>query len=512
MALTKWTGEHHPRSPPLQNDTTWEFDTKYPFKTATNIPANQTGAPSLLDLPDELILWVISELRAIRLDQPQSLAFKNKHKETNRQYENFYRRSALYALCLTSKRLNRLAVPALYDAVVGSTTNYGINPLRLILRTFTDREELRCHVRYVENLLEDCLGNRLSNDLDDLEDSVGAELVTEYFAKLAWIVRMCPNILQMSVISIESNNFTFWGHLLDPIDDGQEEQDGGNLLGAPKQILRKLKKLTLQTNVSERYFNDHTIDFDRIYSELLKFSPLTELRASGVCVPYRPISSIPSGTTMESLQRIEITQCTLPLESVDKLLSACNNIHHFFCHWAHLHCEMSKGPVILLPNLQRHNRSMETLCLMANVGIFRSTSGSWVSFPSLCQMTTLKEAKLCNLFIPDMECRKRSPFDNPTVPIAPELTPSLEHLTISYNMPYINAEVWRDSVLEKMQRLAADCTQYLPRLQTLAIQYEEGVISLRAGDDEDLVRRFREKGVQLNIVKDLDVLATLDQD
>lgn len=138
--------------------------------------ATSTRTRSLLDLPDELLLLVIYELLAIRLDQPQSLAFKNRQKETDRQYENFYRRSALYALCLTSKRLNRLAVPALYDAIVGSTTNYGIDPLRLVWRTLTDREELRSYVHYIENLLEDCLGNKLSSDLENLEDMAAEQL------------------------------------------------------------------------------------------------------------------------------------------------------------------------------------------------------------------------------------------------------------------------------------------------------------------------------------------------
>ncbi|KAL5394204.1 hypothetical protein PMIN04_008508 [Paraphaeosphaeria minitans] len=506
------------QTPPLQKYTAWGFETNYPFKAAKNIPATQIGARGLLDLPDELLLWVVSELRATRLDQPQSLAFRNKHKESDRQDENFYRKYALYGLCLTSKRLNRLAIPALYDAVLGSTTNYGLGRLRLIWRTLTEKEELRYHVRYVENLLEDCLGNRLSADLEDLEDLVGAQLVTEYFSKLAWIVRMCPNIAQMSVISIESNNFTFWNHVLDPLDDGQEEKGGGDLSGAPKHILCKLKKLTLQTNVSRVYRNEPSVEFDHIYSEILKFSPLVELRACGVAAMddvevFNPgISSIPLGTTIESLQRIEITQCSLPLESVDKMLSACNSLRHFFCHWVHLRCEMSHRQVNLLPNLQRHRKSLQTLCLMGNLATFGSTTESWVSFPSLCQMTALKEAKLCNLFLPDSECRKRSLSDNPTVPIAPELAPALEDLTISYNMYYLRPETWGSSVLARLQRLAADCTQYLPRLRDLTVQYEGGEISPWAGDDEDLVRRFGEKGIHLSIVKDVDVLAMIGQE
>jgi hypothetical protein len=159
-----------PSPPPLQKDTTWEFDTKYPIKSGTDATIPEIGALILFDLPDELLLLIISKLLAIRLDQPQSLAFKDRRRETDRQYENYYRRSALYALCLTSKRLNRLAVPTLYDAIAGSTTSYGINPLRLVWRTLTEKEELRAHVQYIENLLEDCLGNKLIYDIDYASD------------------------------------------------------------------------------------------------------------------------------------------------------------------------------------------------------------------------------------------------------------------------------------------------------------------------------------------------------
>lgn len=143
------------------------------------IPCGGSIMPNILDLPDELILLVISDLLAIRLEQPQSKAFRNRHRETDRQYENSYRRTALHALCLTSTRLYRLAVPALYNTVTGSTTSYGITPLRLVCRTLRHNEKLRLHVQYVENLLEDCLGNKLARDLDELRPCAAEELGTQ---------------------------------------------------------------------------------------------------------------------------------------------------------------------------------------------------------------------------------------------------------------------------------------------------------------------------------------------
>jgi hypothetical protein len=319
---------------------------------------------------------------------------------------------------------------------------------------------------------------------------------------------MCPNIQQMSVISAESPIFTFWGRLLDIVEVDASTYLEGNSRRIPRQSLRKLQKLTFQTNVSETYMEQHTVDFNRIYLALLAGSPITELRASGVTggLPYQ----VPPGSTFKTLQRVEITQCTLPIEDIDNVLSTCDSLRHFFCHWAFLWCHLSYQQTNLLPNLQRQHKTLETLCLMANRTGFDSTSESWVSCPSLSQMTTLKEAKLCNLFIPDKQCRKPAlPTSALKVPIAPELPPSLEHLTISYTMQYIDLETWRLSVFASLQQLADDCTHYLPQLRELVIQYEGVEVGPYVDGDLGLIRRYGEKGVRFSVVEELDVLATL---
>lgn len=114
------------RAQPPQRPSKWELESKYPITTvAAARSGTEPGSLTLLDLPDELLLLIVSQLHAIRLDKTQSQAFKDRAKETDRQYENYYRRVALYSLCLTSRRFNRLAVPVLYSATVGSTTRYG---------------------------------------------------------------------------------------------------------------------------------------------------------------------------------------------------------------------------------------------------------------------------------------------------------------------------------------------------------------------------------------------------
>lgn len=138
--------------------------------------AAQSRPRGLLDLPDELLLEIISNFTAIRLDQPHLVAWKIKGKERYRQRENLHSKSALYSLCLASKKLNRVATPALYDAVIASTTEYGLGPLRLLWSTLLERRDLRTHVHYVENLLEDAFGHRPYDDFSNWNEPLG-ELV-----------------------------------------------------------------------------------------------------------------------------------------------------------------------------------------------------------------------------------------------------------------------------------------------------------------------------------------------
>ena len=113
-------------TPPLQRNARRKIEHRHPATTSVaETIGDGTGSLALLDLPDELLLLIISQLHALRLDKTQSEAFKHKEKETDRQYENHHRRIALHSLCLTSKILNRLAVPVLYSAFTGSTTRYG---------------------------------------------------------------------------------------------------------------------------------------------------------------------------------------------------------------------------------------------------------------------------------------------------------------------------------------------------------------------------------------------------
>lgn len=297
---------------------------------------------------------------------------------------------------------------------------------------------------------------------------------------------MCPNIQQMSLISVESPVFTLWGNILD----------------LPEHSLLKLEKVAFQTNTREDYDRGETRPFNQILFGLLQCSSLRELRASGVVGEYS--YEKPLGMKFQHLQRLEITECTLPHENVDDALSVCESLRHLVCHWTFLWCQLSHQQIDFLPNLLQQQKSLETLCLTAKRAGFDSTSQTFITCSSLHRMTALKKAKLCNIFIPDKQCRLIAlPAGAPEVPIAPELAPFLEHLTISYTMHYINPDEWRNSVFISLRSLADDCAHYLPHLRELVIQFEEGRVGSHDGDDQELVRKFDERGIRLSIVEEL---------
>lgn len=311
---------------------------------------------------------------------------------------------------------------------------------------------------------------------------------------------MCPNILQMSVVSIETHESTLWKYLLDTLKPGQPGFAAEVFQGSTGQILPKLRSLTLQTDMSQNYWGDLLADFSDVFSQLLARSPITELRACGVGV-INPRSSIaPVGANFETLQRIELTHCRLGLDRVDALLSSCNNLRSFMCHWHYLSCEMFHQEIDLLPSLGRHSKSLEDLCLTMNLGAFDISRGAWVSSPNLCGMEALNEAELSNLFIPDRTLRKYTYGSGQPISIASGLPPSLEHLILSYNLDSGNA--WDDFPILDLQRLADDCPRYLPRLWDMTIDHgNRRITGPLVQVVEDLIRHFKENGVQLRMEK-----------
>jgi hypothetical protein len=410
----------------------------------------------MMELPEELILYMVCNLKAIRSEEPQSQAFKNPSRERARQRENRLRQATLHSLCLSCHKLCRIATPVLYSSFVGSTTLYGVRLLNVFFATLSTRQELGLHVEYVENRLSDYLGHALHNDLKNFPNSAG--FVADYFVKLAIVVRLSPNIQYLCTVSIESIDETLWSHILPDSTLRWTIADHG---------FPKLHTLVLQTNTtSELASVSDRGSFSTIFYEMVAAPRLTCVRALGAIFErpftvWRPFSN---------LQQIELTEATSDLNAIDQLLCACDDLTRFTCQWQHLSLPSGQSSVDLLPGIVKHKRTLETLWLIPSRIYWSDIDPISISFSSLSHLTTLKEAKLMNLVILDGATHV-------PVPLSSLIPQSLEHLTVLHHIIWSNAQVYGLKVLQALWDLAYDCTRQLPNLRELIVQHELSYLS-----------------------------------
>jgi hypothetical protein len=314
------------------------------------------------NLAEELAEEILFHLSSIRSYEPQSTAFKDKKNEKARQRKNRVRQRALYAICLTSHCLRRIATPILYASFTGSATLHGWKTLQLFKRTIctpqaTNIATLRINhaecLLYLENRLSDYLGNNL---YDDMEPSHAENMVANYFCMLADVIRSAPNLQHLSVVSLETTDVSLWGYLLPghcslTLDEKNPAGHG----------LTKLQTLCLQIHMAAYDSANVDISFHDICLAMTRVPLLSDFRASGVATSGQPLSHLESGS-FKRLQRLEITECVLDFDEITDILTACEGLRHITCAWAYLD-ETVIGPCKLYTGLLQHVETVESLHL-----------------------------------------------------------------------------------------------------------------------------------------------------
>jgi hypothetical protein len=123
--------------------------------------ANDALGPPFGELPDELILLVLSHLEVQRgfiLDPAL---------EAERQADNARTVGALHSLTLTCRRLAGIATPYLYTNFIQTIRHLGATAC--LLRTLADNPGLARYIKYVEDLTIDphkSMGNRLHSQMN----------------------------------------------------------------------------------------------------------------------------------------------------------------------------------------------------------------------------------------------------------------------------------------------------------------------------------------------------------
>lgn len=424
--------------------------------------------PSICDLPDEILLGVLRGLEAIRSYETQSIAFKHKGAEKGRQRENKIRQQALYALCLTSQRLRCISLPTLYASSITCATRMGLGKLELFHKTISSPENairqskpLAEHLKYVENRLADYLGNSLQDDEVFQEKSV-----SRYFHLLSRVVLCAPNVENLCVVSLEHNEVSFWEHLF------AKSYPSKNLIG---HGLNKLKYLSVQMHAQTWFHVPRVAVFERLSLTFQSFTMLSELRISGAAT-NRDSGVVFYLGELPSLQRLELTECTLEMYEVAHLLLACNNARHFTCKWAFLHGACS-GPSELHAALLAHADTLESLTLdMRQVRYYPYISTDVKLLSSLRPLKTLRSLVISET---GFFSSNLSILDFPDLildPGVPELLPeSLWHMTILIqgdNKPY-DEKVLEDAF--PLWQVVHDRKVEMPHLKTLCVKSRHGL-------------------------------------
>lgn len=436
-----------------------------------------------MDLPDELVLHIVSSFHAIESFDPQAQAFRLKEQEKARQCENNERRTALHALCLTSKRLRRICEPLLYSAFMGSSTWSGLLPLQLFIRTLTEQPALSDHVKYIENRLSDYLGNGL---YDDLEFYGAVDMVKEYFDTLAEVIGRTRNLAHLNVVSLETSEVSLWRHLI----QDKELPPRMAMHGFPK-----LQTLCLQIHTEDYGLGEESAWFQRITNALLSVPTLKQIRASG------PTSGavIPFPGKHKSLHTVDISECILDFVEVVQLTAACTRLKNIGVHWAYLNSHGFHMPD-LYSALHIHANTLETLRIDTREVRFCADDfpleplGNFRMFPQLRSIEICETSLLANtmsiLDFPDQRLSIR---------IAQLLPPSVENFTLLVKSEYGYNDDCRIDESFALWDLTEDCLTMLPNLNEVTIKssYDLQAINLTAS--------FRDAGVKLRLVREIDV-------
>jgi hypothetical protein len=438
---------------------------------------------SLQTLPDELILGIAQQLSCIRSNETQSTAFRDREGEKSRQSENCIRQSALHSLCLTSRQLRAITTPVLYSAITGSLTWYGLKPLQLFHRTVTapaagigrGQRRLIEYLQYVENRLADHLGNSLSQDSSRHQ---ARSMATEYLSLLASVVTLAQNLQGLNIVSLETEDISFWGNILPHI-------------GTPP--FQRLHSVCVQVHTyGNMLISDKAASFHGICAELTSAPLLVDLRASG----FTPSSWTHNfHVKFKRLQRLELTDCCLDIDNVLELWAACERLQHIACEWAFL-LAFEAAPKDLYAGLLRHRTTLKTLDLdmrevrFGDAFVAPAKLGSLQPFPSLesvriCETTLLGHVWSLTCFPEQvLQCRitELLPASLKTFSLLVLGTQDMENIS-RLDEPLI---LWN---------FVNDCQRGFPGLKEVRIEGSHYLHAPRT------VRAFEEIGAQFGLVK-----------
>jgi hypothetical protein len=437
---------------------------------------------TLHDLPDELVLELVRHFSYIPYGPLLSTTLARQCSNGERRPTNRESQLTLHSLCLTSRRLRKIATPFLYASFSEMPTWHGPEPLQLFLRTIScPKPGIGLQVRFVTYLqyVESSSQEEIHRCRPWNQPAKESDQMTaHYFQLLARIVECATDLRSLFVVSTETDDISFWKHIL------LTESHSSSTLNC-------LQKLQF-SNFGGHWWNTNSALYNRVFQAMVYLPMLEDVRALGI-FSDRPTFSLHG--TFKSVQRLDFPACGLSIEDVGKLLAACNGLLHFTCSWSTL--PTYTKPSEFYAGLLRHRTSLKTM----HVDI-RSAYHNCAGFAhgsrlgSLQDFTALESLGICErLLLGTVE--RQAAFLYPVSPprISEVLPVDLKQLTL---VVYNDYDIDSDKT-SSLMNLAEDCQYHLPALKQVSVDCNTDLNAsnlIKAFRAFNLTKPFEDAGVR----------------
>jgi hypothetical protein len=361
-------------------------------------------------LPDELLLEIVSYLHLLTKYASTPPTNKAQDKDDERYEENISRKFALWSLCLTSRRICRIATPILYSTfILDLSTRPSKSPTYLLLKTLIARPELAPCITYIENRIEDAVAARddphfmtwrtsaqcdapllvavarkiWGCDFPSEENSWGCRLEDHPDeAELALLIALAaPNLRHLYLASLESFPPSIWDFV------GFEARNG--LESVQTRAFPKLENLCIELEERDSWVSGGAW-FTQLAGHLPNLPALRYLHTNGMfCkdpkLPLRPQSL--------AVQSIYLSNCNLDLGQVCDFVRACRTLKQFACHYQPVDCSRSFDLGMLKAALLEHRSTLEKVYL--NVHQVVASTRCIQPLGPLYDFTHLTDVALC---------------------------------------------------------------------------------------------------------------------
>lgn len=361
-------------------------------------------------LPDELILEIVFQLHPLTRYASTSPTNKSPDKEEERYVENITRTAALWSLCLTSRRIGRIATPTLYSYfILDLSTRSSGSPTYLLLKTLIIRPELARCITYIENRIQDAVAARddphfmawrasahcdaspltaaareiWGNDFPSEENSWERRFEDHPDeAELALLIALAaPNLRHLYLASLESFPPSIWDFI------GYEANNG--LESVRTRAFPRLENLCIELEERDSWVSGGAW-FTQLAGHLPHLPALRYLHTNGMFCKEPTLPLLPRSLPVQS---IYLSNCNLDLRQVCDFVRACRTLKEFACHYQHVDCSNTFDLGMLKAALLEHRSTLESVYL--NVHQVAATARRIQAIGQLCDFSHLTKISVC---------------------------------------------------------------------------------------------------------------------